>query len=65
MKKPIETRIRKLEEQMAKLQEKKSEADVRLADPSIYDAAKKDELKTLLMTQAEWLEQQEALERIT
>jgi ATP-binding cassette subfamily F protein 3 len=76
LRKPIETRVRKLEEQMAKLQEKKSSVDARLADPAIYDAANKEELKSLLMEQAdctkqleqaesEWLEQQEALERIS
>ena len=75
LRKPIENRVRKLEEQMAKLQEKKAAVDARLADPAVYDAANKEELKTLLLTQAdctkqleqveaEWLEQQEALERI-
>jgi ATP-binding cassette subfamily F protein 3 len=76
LRKPIENRVRKLEEQMGKLQEKKAAVDARLADPAIYDAANKEELKTLLLTQADcakqleqvesdWLEQQEALERIT
>jgi ATP-binding cassette subfamily F protein 3 len=76
LRKPIENRVKKLEEQMAKLQEKKAAVDARLADPAIYDAANKEELKTLLLAQADcakqleqvesdWLEQQEALERIT
>jgi ATP-binding cassette subfamily F protein 3 len=76
LRKPIENRVRKLEEQMGKLQEKKAAVDARLADPAIYDAANKEELKTLLLAQADcakqleqvesdWLEQQEALERIT
>jgi ATP-binding cassette subfamily F protein 3 len=75
LRKPIESRIKRLEEQMARLQEKKSAIDARLADPSIYDAASKDELKALIVDQAyhakeleqletEWLEQQEALERV-
>ncbi|TFV88933.1 ABC transporter ATP-binding protein, partial [Oxalobacteraceae bacterium OM1] len=56
-------------------QEKKAVIDARLADPAIYDAANKDELKALIVDQAyhtkeleqlenEWLEQQDALERI-
>jgi ATP-binding cassette subfamily F protein 3 len=75
LKKPIETRIRKLEEQMAKLQAKKADIDAKLADPQIYEAANKDALKTLIADQGvcgreleqvemEWLEQQEALEQI-
>jgi len=75
LKKPIESRIKRLEEQMAKLQEKKATVDARLADPAIYDAANKDELKALIVDQAylakeleqlemEWLEQQDALEKI-
>jgi len=75
LRKPIESRIKKLEELMAKLQEKKVSVDARLAEPVIYDAANKEELKELLLVQAdcakqleqaetEWLEQQEALERV-
>jgi ATP-binding cassette subfamily F protein 3 len=75
-KKPIESRIKRLEEQIAKLNEKKAIIDARLADPHIYDAANKEELKTLIVDQAyhakeleqlesEWLEQQETLEQIT
>jgi ATP-binding cassette subfamily F protein 3 len=75
LKKPIETRIRKLEEQMGKLQARKAEIDAKLADAAIYDAARKDELKALLAEQGlcgreleevemAWLEQQEALEQI-
>ena len=74
-KKPIETRIKKLEEQIAKRNAQKATVDARLADPEIYDQAKKKELKTLLTDQAfyakeleqleaEWLEQQEALEQV-
>ena len=75
LKKPIESRIKRLEEQMAKLNGKKAAVDARMADPAIYDAANKEELKTLLADQAycakelgqlesEWLEQQEALEQL-
>ena len=75
LRKPIEARIKRLEEQMAKGQAKKAEIDARLADSAIYDAANKEELKKLLTEQAyctkdleqletEWLEQQEMLERI-
>jgi ATP-binding cassette subfamily F protein 3 len=75
LKKPIEMRIKRLEEKIAKCTEKKGQIDARLADPAIYDAANKEELKTLITDQAycvkeldqlegEWLEQQEALEQI-
>ena len=75
LKKPIERRIRKLEQQIAAATEKKAALDARLADASMYEAGKKDELKTLLAEQAAcaqsleqlemaWLEQQEALESI-
>ncbi|MFJ3058781.1 ATP-binding cassette domain-containing protein [Herbaspirillum sp. NPDC087042] len=75
LKKPIEARIKRLDEQIAKLNLRKGEIDTRLASPDIYDAANKDELKTLITDQAyctkeldqlenEWLEQQEALEQL-
>jgi ATP-binding cassette subfamily F protein 3 len=75
LKKPIETRIKRLEEKIAKCNEKKAAIDARLADPAIYDAANKEELKTLITDQAycakeldqmegEWLEQQDALEQL-
>ncbi|WP_044530807.1 ATP-binding cassette domain-containing protein, partial [Herbaspirillum sp. B65] len=75
LKKPIEARIKRLDEQIAKLNARKAEIDARLASPDIYDAANKDELKTLITDQAycgkeleqlenEWLEQQEALEQL-
>ncbi|MGE5622614.1 MAG: ATP-binding cassette domain-containing protein, partial [Bacillota bacterium] len=76
LKKPIEARIKRLDEQMAKLNARKAEVDARLADPAIYDDANKEELKALILDQAylareleqletEWLEQQEALEQLT
>ncbi len=75
LKKPIEARIKRLDEQIAKLNARKGEIDARLASPDIYDAANKEELKTLITDQAycskeldqlenEWLEQQEALEQL-
>jgi ATP-binding cassette subfamily F protein 3 len=75
-KKPIEQRIKRLDEQMAKLTARKLAVDARLADPAIYDDANKDELKSLILDQAnlakemeqletEWLVQQEALEQLT
>jgi ATP-binding cassette subfamily F protein 3 len=76
LKKPIESRIKRLDEQMAKLGERKRQVDARLADPVIYEDANKEELKALIVDQAylakeleqletEWLEQQEALEQLT
>lgn len=75
LKKPIEARIKRLEEHIAKRNAQKTAVDIRLADPEIYDKDKKKELATLLTDQAyyarelaqleaEWLEQQEALEQI-
>ncbi|MDR3481695.1 MAG: ATP-binding cassette domain-containing protein [Burkholderiaceae bacterium] len=74
-KKPIESKIKKLEEQIAKRNAQKATVDAKLADPEMYDHGKKKELKTLLTDQAfyakeleqleaEWLEQQEALEQV-
>jgi ATP-binding cassette subfamily F protein 3 len=74
-KKPIESRIKRLDEQMAKLTARKNQVDARLADPTVYDDANKEELKALILDQAylakeleqletEWLEQQDALEQL-
>jgi ATP-binding cassette subfamily F protein 3 len=73
LRKPIETRIKRLEEQMAKLNLKKDEYSKQLEDSAIYDDANKEKLKNLLLDQAyvvkelnqmeaDWLEQQEFLE---
>ena len=73
--KPIEARLKRVEEKMAKRNAQMAEIDAKLADQSIYDAAKKAELKTVLTDQtfykkdleqleAEWLKEQEALEAI-
>ncbi len=74
--KPIESRIKRLEELMAKLNAQKSAIDARLADPAIYGEAHKEALKALILDQAyvarelaqleaEWLEQQHKLEQVT
>ena len=73
LKKPIETRIKRLEEQMARLNARKTEVEARLAAPEIYAEARKEALKDLLFDQAaiareleqlegDWLQQQTALE---
>jgi ATP-binding cassette subfamily F protein 3 len=75
LKKPIENRVKRLEEQMAKLNARKAEVDARLLEPAVYEADKKEELKTLVADQAflardlgqletEWLELQEQLESL-
>ena len=75
LKKPLESRIKRLDEQIAKAQAKKSAIDARLADPAIYDAGNKEELKNLITDQAycnkeieqlesDWLELQEQLEQL-
>jgi ATP-binding cassette subfamily F protein 3 len=75
LKKPIENRIKRLEEQMAKLNERKAAVDARLLEPAVYEADKKDELKALVADQAflvrdlgtleeEWLGLQEQLEAL-
>jgi ATP-binding cassette subfamily F protein 3 len=72
--KPIEARIKRLEEQMGRLTTQKAALDTRLAEPDIYEHSRKDELRTLQEEQAncsrelnaleaDWLEQQEALEK--
>ena len=73
LRKPLENRVKRLEEQMAKLNAKKAEIDAQLLAPSIYEAENKDKLKLLVADQAfvsrdleqlesEWLELQEQLE---
>jgi ATP-binding cassette subfamily F protein 3 len=73
LRKPIESRIKRLDEQMAKLNARKAEVDAKLLDPAIYEADKKEELKSLVADQAfctrdleqlegEWLELHEQLE---
>jgi ATP-binding cassette subfamily F protein 3 len=70
--KPIESRIKRLEEQMAKLNSKKAAIDARLADPAVYQDRRKIEpilldqayvAKELSQLESEWLEKQAELER--
>jgi ATP-binding cassette subfamily F protein 3 len=74
--KPLELRLKRLDEQMAKLNARKSSIDARLADPAVYGEAQKDALKELVVDQAyvarelaqleaEWLALHEQLEAAT
>jgi ATP-binding cassette subfamily F protein 3 len=73
--KPIESRIKRIEETMAKLNAQKTAIDAQLADPAIYGENRKEALKTAILDQAyvarelsqlevEWIEQQERLEQL-
>jgi ATP-binding cassette subfamily F protein 3 len=73
--KPVEARLKRVEEKMAKRNAQMVEIEAKLSDQSIYDQAKKAELKTLLTDQAfykkdleqleaEWMKEQETLEKI-
>jgi ATP-binding cassette subfamily F protein 3 len=73
--KPLETRLKRLEEQMAKLAPRKAGIEARLAVGAVYEEAQKEELKALLLDQAyvarelaqleaEWLELHEKLEQL-
>ncbi|VVE89584.1 ATP-binding cassette domain-containing protein [Pandoraea bronchicola] len=75
LRKPLQRKIEKLEQSMAKLSDEKARLDAILADSSTYEDAKKalltDSLKQqadvtarLSDVEAEWLEAQEALEQI-
>ncbi len=74
--KPIESRIKRLEEKMANLNAQKAAIDAQLADPAAYGEAHREALKALILDQAyvarelaqleaEWLEQQHKLEQVT
>ncbi|HEY1147295.1 MAG TPA: ATP-binding cassette domain-containing protein [Pseudoduganella sp.] len=60
--KPLENRLKKVEDLMAKRSAQKSDIDGALADPAIYDAENKPKLKTLLADQVECTKELEALE---
>jgi ATP-binding cassette subfamily F protein 3 len=71
--KPVESRLKRLEEQMAKLAARKVELEARLSEPGLYAEAQKETLQRLLLDQAwlakelqglenEWLERQAELE---
>ncbi|SFM77255.1 ATP-binding cassette domain-containing protein [Rugamonas rubra] len=75
LRKPLEQKVKRLDEQIAKRNGQKAEVDAKLGEPSIYDAANKAKLKQLLADQsffskdlgqleAEWLELQEQLEAL-
>jgi len=73
--KPLEARLKRLDEQLAKLNAKKAALDAQLADPAIYGDDRKEAMKTLVLDQAyvarelaeleaEWLALQEQLEAV-
>jgi ATP-binding cassette subfamily F protein 3 len=73
--KPLESRLKRLDERIAKLSAQKTEADRRLADSGLYDEERKDALEAALADQArvarelerlesEWLELHERLEAV-
>jgi ATP-binding cassette subfamily F protein 3 len=75
LRKPIENKLKRLDEQIAKRNEQKADVDAKLGEPGVYEAANKAKLKTLLADQSfytkdlaqlegEWLELQEQLEAI-
>lgn len=70
---PLKRQAEKLEKSLADVHEKLAPLEARLADPAVYEAGRKDELRELLAKQAElkvregeleeaWLEALEALE---
>jgi len=72
--KPLRDAVRKAEDALASLARQRDAIEARLADPAIYEAANKDELKRVLGDQARlaqahgeaeaaWLEHAEALEQ--
>ena len=72
--KTLEARIKRLEEMIGRLNAKKTEMEVRLADPAIYQDASKSALEAVMRDQAyvgkelgqlegEWLEKQAELEQ--
>ena len=75
LRKPLEQKIKRLDDQIAKRSAQKADVDAQLGESSIYDAANKAKLKQLLADQtfftkdlgqleAEWLELQEQLEAL-
>ncbi|MGE5639516.1 MAG: ABC transporter, partial [Clostridia bacterium] len=73
--KPLETRIKRLEELIGRLNARKAEIEAKLADPGLYAQAGSPALQDLLSDQAyvgrelaeletEWLEKQAELERL-
>ncbi|QEI06864.1 ATP-binding cassette domain-containing protein [Pigmentiphaga aceris] len=75
LRKPLEAKLQKLETTMAKNEARRKELDALIADPELYEDARKDECRRVmaehgeLLKQAgqveeEWLEMQESLEQI-
>ncbi|MET0266140.1 MAG: ATP-binding cassette domain-containing protein [Duganella sp.] len=75
LRKPLEQKIKRLDEQIAKRSAQKAEVDGRLADATIYEAANKAKLKQALADQSfftkdlgelevQWLELQEQMEAL-
>jgi len=75
VRKPLESRLKRLEEQLAKLNARKSAIDAQLADPALYGEAQKDSVKALIVDQAyvarelaqleaEWIALQEQLDAV-
>ncbi|MDI3292840.1 ATP-binding cassette domain-containing protein [Janthinobacterium tructae] len=75
LRKPIENKIKRQEEQIAKRNAQKAETEAKLGESTIYDAANKAKLKQLLADQtfftkdlaqleAEWLDLQDQLEKL-
>lgn len=75
LKKPIEERLKRIEREMQKCQASKTAIDQQMTQPDLYEAKNKEKLKQLLIDQAyfakeldaleeEWLLQQEELEKI-
>jgi ATP-binding cassette subfamily F protein 3 len=73
--KPIELRLKRLDETLSKLNSRKATIDAQLADPAIYSEGGKEALKALILDQAyvarelsqleaEWLELHERLEEL-
>jgi ATP-binding cassette, subfamily F, member 3 len=73
--KPVEARLKRIDETLAKLAAKKTAIDAQLADPAVYGEAQKEALKALILDQAyvarelaqleaEWLELQQKLEQL-
>ena len=73
LRKPIENKLKRLEEQIAKRNEQKTEVDGKLGEAGVYEAANKAKLKALLADQSfyakdlaqlegEWMTLQEQLE---
>jgi ATP-binding cassette subfamily F protein 3 len=72
---PLRKQAERLEQQLGELQQALAGLEARLADTALYEAARKDELRTLLAEQAQlrgregeleeqWLEALEALEQL-